>query len=181
MDIYSWFRRRKDSSATGSQDKEIKQDDEEFFGITDQLIHLINSFTLDTFKNFPLPDEQETICGDDAKSGNVQPDLSDWQERHATLVLSKVKELSQLRFRLCPRYLKERQFWRIYFTLVKNIVAEYELHAIRVERLKQMTVEKENVKKTSGCEVEMLETKQTTTVAPATLVEENANALLSNN
>ena len=61
------------------------------------------------------------------------------------------------------------------------LIVRYELRAIRLERLKQMTVEKENVKKTSGCEVEMLETKQTTTVAPATLVEENSNALMPNN
>lgn len=42
-------------------------------------------------------DEDGANCGDDATpntSGNVREDLSDWQERHATLVLSKVKVFS---------------------------------------------------------------------------------------
>lgn len=34
------------------------------------------------------------------------------------------QELSQLRYRLCPGHLKEQQFWRIYFMLVKSYVAE---------------------------------------------------------
>ncbi|KAA8550635.1 hypothetical protein F0562_002319 [Nyssa sinensis] len=61
--------------------------------------------------------DQGANCGGDTptNSGNVGKDLSDWQERHAPLVLSEVKEMSQLRFRLCPRHLKERQFWRIYY------------------------------------------------------------------
>ncbi|KAK8604490.1 hypothetical protein V6N13_099431 [Hibiscus sabdariffa] len=72
--------------------------------------------------NFPVQDNgnNETT----QISSNVRKDLSDWQERHAILVLSKVKELSQLRFKLCPRHLKEENFWRIYFMLVKSHVAE---------------------------------------------------------
>ncbi|KAK9006880.1 hypothetical protein V6N11_019211 [Hibiscus sabdariffa] len=54
-------------------------------------------------------------CGEGEQNhsnfSNVRKDLSDWQERHAVLVLSKVKELSQLRFKLCPRHLKEENFW----------------------------------------------------------------------
>ena len=34
------------------------------------------------------------------------------------------QEISQLRYMLCPRHLKESQFWRIYFKLVKSHVAE---------------------------------------------------------
>lgn len=176
--VYSWVRRslsrpvKKTSSllpiATPRNPINIvpKYEEEELYGVTDQLIDLINSFTLDTFKNFPLQDEEGANCGDDATpktSGNVREDLSDWQERHATLVLSKVKELSQLRFKLCPRYLKERQFWRIYFTLARNILAEYELRAVRLQKLNQMTIENENVSDTSAYEVEMSETKQATT------------------
>ncbi|KAI3667935.1 hypothetical protein L6452_43006 [Arctium lappa] len=136
MSVSSWFRRTKKGSSSTAI---INQNDEQqqLYGITDDLIDLINSFTLETFKNFNLQDEEGAIDGGESTSGNVQKDLSDWQEKHAILVLSKVKELSQLRFKLCPRYLKEREFWRIYFTLVKNYVAKYELHAIRLEKLKQ--------------------------------------------
>lgn len=35
-----------------------------------------------------------------------------------------IQELSQLRFKLCPRFLKDHQFWTIYFALVKDFVAK---------------------------------------------------------
>ncbi|XVF32205.1 hypothetical protein REPUB_Repub17cG0062000 [Reevesia pubescens] len=101
-------------------------------------------------------------------SSNVRKDLSDWQERHAVLVLSKVKELSQLRFKLCPRNLKEEKFWRIYFMLVKSHVAEYELHAIQSAKLKRIAVTNEKTSDTGAYEVEMAERNQAASVAPST-------------
>ncbi|KAJ0113449.1 hypothetical protein Patl1_01601 [Pistacia atlantica] len=132
MDLSSWFRRSLSKSSKKSKTSESnqqKQDQEELLllGVTDQLIDHVKSFTLDTFKNFPLQDNEEPTYDVEAatnSSGNVRQDLSDWQERHAFLVLSKVKELATLRFKLCPRHLKEQQFWRIYFMLVKSHVAE---------------------------------------------------------
>jgi hypothetical protein len=47
-------------------------------------------------------------------------DLTGWQERHAVLVLSKAKELAKIRYDLCPRHMKDKQFWRIYFLLAKS-------------------------------------------------------------
>ncbi|XP_034915938.1 uncharacterized protein [Populus alba] len=140
--------------------------EEEQLGVTQQLIDHVKSFTIDTFKNFPLRDE--ATPSSTTTSSNVQRDLSEWQERHATLVLSKAKELSHLRFMLCPRHLKERQFWMIYFMLVKSHVAEYELHAIRLAKLKRMAIENEEPSNTIGFEVEMAETKQSANLAPPT-------------
>lgn len=172
MNVYSWFRLSKKGSPSQSATTTSNQDEEEhLYGITDELTDLIKSFTLETFKNFNLQDEQGTIDGADSTSGNMQKDLSDWQEKHAILVLSRVKELSQLRFRLCPRYLKERQFWRIYFTLVKNNVAKYELHAIRLETLKKIAEENKKESNTNGYEVEMLETRKPTNLEPPTSLE----------
>ena len=57
---------------------------------------------------------------------NVRKDLNEFQEKHATLVLTTVKEISRLRYELCPRAMKERHFWKIYFTLVNTHVAPYE-------------------------------------------------------
>ncbi|XP_076926705.1 uncharacterized protein LOC143589979 [Bidens hawaiensis] len=171
MNVHSWFRRIKTGSSrcrSSSQNNE-----QQLYGITDDLINLLKSFTIETFRNFNLQDEEESAAVDGAEStaGIVQKDLSPWQEKHAVLVLSKVKELSQLRFRLCPRYLKERQFWRIYFTLVKNHVAKYELHAIRLEKLKQIAVETKKDQNTSAYEVEMLEARKPTNLEPATPLE----------
>ncbi|CAL5327008.1 unnamed protein product [Camellia sinensis] len=57
---------------------------------------------------------------------NVRQDLTAFQEIHAKLVLSTVKEISKLRYELCPRVMKERKFWKIYFILVNSHVAPYE-------------------------------------------------------
>ncbi|KZV56439.1 hypothetical protein F511_08337 [Dorcoceras hygrometricum] len=144
MDVSSWFRRSinklkitsqshpssaaaaaaaSDVSPSTTSRNKIKEVEEQLYGVTDQLVEFVKSFTIETFRSFSLPDG-EGSSGHGEKSENVRKDLSDWQETHATLVLSRVKELSQLRFKLCPRFLKERQFWWIYFTLVKSYVTE---------------------------------------------------------
>lgn len=180
MDAYSWFRRSISklkntslpSANTHNSQELIKEEEEEsqLYGITDQLIEFVKSLSIETFKNFPLPDEGADGGGND---GNVRKDLSDWQEKHAILVLSKVKELSQLRFRLCPRYLKEREFWTIYFSLARSYIIEYELRAVRLEKLKNLSTENGTVSNTSAYEVEMSEAKHTSCVQPATSIEKN--------
>ncbi|XP_048423061.1 uncharacterized protein LOC103961652 isoform X1 [Pyrus x bretschneideri] len=168
MDLSSWFRRKllKNSEKTSNPDPseqtllpQQNEREEEQLGVTERLVDLVKSFTLDTFRNFPLPDDE---------GAEEDEDLSGWQERHATIVLSRVRELSHLRYKLCPRYLKERQFWRVYFMLVKKHVAEYELRAIQQARIKEMAVENEKSTNTSACEVEMSEAKQGAKLAPPT-------------
>uniref|UniRef100_A0A7N2RBF9 BSD domain-containing protein n=1 Tax=Quercus lobata TaxID=97700 RepID=A0A7N2RBF9_QUELO len=136
MDLSWWFRRTTKSSTQHNPNPNPnpnppKPQDEEQLGITEQLIDFVKSFTFDTFKNFPLQDDDddggsETVMTTSSR-GNVRNDLSEWQQRHATLVLSKIKEISKLRYMLCPRHLKERQFWRIYFKLVKSHIADSHL------------------------------------------------------
>ncbi|CAI9770639.1 unnamed protein product [Fraxinus pennsylvanica] len=158
MDAYSWFRRSisklKNTSLpsidTHKSQELIKEEESQFYGITDQLIEFVKSLSIETFKNFSLPDEGADGGGND---GNVRQDLSDWQEKHAILVLSKVKELSQLRFRLCPHYLKEREFWTIYFSLARSYIIEYELRAVRLEKLKNISTENGTVSNTSAYEM----------------------------
>ncbi|CAK9147904.1 unnamed protein product [Ilex paraguariensis] len=127
--------------------------------------------------------EDDSEMSDIPTLSNVRQDLTKWQERHAKLVLSTVKEqdtvlnavsaritkairfplpfvcmllripgkerqviglvlkvealemrsrgsseaniseVSKLRYELCPRVMKERKFWRIYFILVNSHVA----------------------------------------------------------
>ncbi|QCD93641.1 hypothetical protein DEO72_LG9g2606 [Vigna unguiculata] len=70
-----------------------QQQEESVYGITEELINHVKSFTVDTFKNFPLKDEDEGSYWEETQSSStkVRKDLSDWQERHAILVLSRVK------------------------------------------------------------------------------------------
>ncbi|XP_043715701.1 uncharacterized protein LOC122664077 [Telopea speciosissima] len=98
--------------------------DFEKFGVTDELREFVKGITLGTFRDFPMEDEPEIT--DVLTVSNVRQDLTEWQARHATLVLSTVKEISKLRYELCPRVMKERKFWKIYFILVNSHVAPYE-------------------------------------------------------
>ncbi|KAF4370287.1 hypothetical protein G4B88_012971 [Cannabis sativa] len=146
MDISSWFRRSltRNSKSTKNSDlsdqpKQPHKFDDQILGVTDKLIDFVKSFTLDTFKNFP-------------RSGTC-------------LVAEKVKEndnkfleISQLRYKLCPGYMKEHQFWGIYFALVKTHVAEYELHAKRLAKRREIALENGKPTDRSACEVEMSET-----------------------
>jgi hypothetical protein len=80
-----------------------------------------------------------------------------------------LQELSQLRFKLCPRVLKEHQFWRIYFQLVRKIVAKYEVLAIQQAQIRRMAMEDSKTSESKGVyEVEMSETKQRLSTGPAT-------------
>ncbi|CAE5963503.1 unnamed protein product [Arabidopsis arenosa] len=96
------------------------------FGITDDLREFVKGLTSATFQAFPVQDESSEVSDLETSASNVRKDLSEWQERHATLVLGSVKQISKLRYELCPRVMKERRFWRIYFTLVSTHVAPYE-------------------------------------------------------
>ncbi|KAL5711765.1 hypothetical protein ACHQM5_014007 [Ranunculus cassubicifolius] len=155
---------------TLSKSKLAELELEKELGVTDQLQTFIKSFTLQTFKNFPKQDDKIRIIsngsgGSSGGDGYVQNDLNDWQERHAMLVLSKVKEIAQLRYVLCPRHLKETEFWRIYFALVKSHVTPYEIRAIQKAKLRRLGNEVET--SNNSYEVEMSETKGTICASPS--------------
>ncbi|XP_002514599.2 uncharacterized protein LOC8264675 [Ricinus communis] len=107
------------STVEPQQEKELER-----FGITEELREFVKEITIATFQDFPLQDDSE--MSDVPAVSNVRQDLTEWQEKHANLVLSSVKEISKLRYELCPRTMKERKFWRIYFILVNKHVDPYE-------------------------------------------------------
>ncbi|CAA0325078.1 unnamed protein product [Arabidopsis thaliana] len=113
-------------SGSGGGGSEISESELVSFGITDDLREFVKGLTSATFQAFPEQDESSEVSDLETSASNVRKDLSAWQERHATLVLGSVKQISKLRYELCPRVMKERRFWRIYFTLVSTHVAPYE-------------------------------------------------------
>ncbi|KAK7347376.1 hypothetical protein VNO80_21906 [Phaseolus coccineus] len=113
------------------------------FGITEELREFVKGITITTFEDFPLQDDTE--FSDVPAVSNVRQDLTDWQEKHASLVLSTVKEISRLRYELCPRVMKERKFWRIYFILVNNHTAPYENQYMEDEKLKSCEQVKDHI------------------------------------
>ncbi|KAM1517719.1 hypothetical protein ACFX11_021076 [Malus domestica] len=111
------------------------------FGVTEDLRDFVQGLTSDTFKHFPVQDAAEEVSDVPTAASNVRKDLTEWQERHATLVLTTVKEISRLRYELCPRVMKERRFWKIYFTLVSSHVAPYEkqyMEELKVEEAEKL-------------------------------------------
>ncbi|XP_057870342.1 uncharacterized protein LOC131076996 isoform X2 [Cryptomeria japonica] len=100
-------------------------DDLAKYGVTDELREFVRGLTLDTFKEFPIDNSalERNQSQEASPSSNVRQDLTAWQERHAVIVLSVVPEISQFRYVLCPRHMKEGKFWKIYFMLVKSHVA----------------------------------------------------------
>lgn len=113
-----------DASPTTAAPPLVSDADLEKFGVTDELREFVQSITMNTFRDFPLEDDSEV--SDIPAVSNVRQDLTEWQETHAKLVLATVKEIKSLRYELCPRVMKERKFWRIYFILVNTHVAPYE-------------------------------------------------------
>ncbi|KAL1566399.1 hypothetical protein AAHA92_02011 [Salvia divinorum] len=122
------------------------------YGVTDELRDFVKEITIDTFQDFPL--EDDSGVSDVPMVSNIRQDLTEWQEKHAKLVLLTVKEVSKLRYQLCPRVMKERKFWRIYFILVNSHVAPYELRYM--DDVKNKTAEK--VKDAEVKEVSSVET-----------------------
>ncbi|KAI8543147.1 hypothetical protein RHMOL_Rhmol08G0195000 [Rhododendron molle] len=115
----------------------VEDGDLERFGVTEELREFVKGITLNTFRDFPLEDDAE--MSDIPAVSNVRQDLTAWQEKHAKLVLLTVKEISKLRYELCPRVMKERKFWRIYFILVNSHVSPFEKRYM--EKAKQNSAE----------------------------------------
>ncbi|KAJ6768584.1 BSD DOMAIN-CONTAINING PROTEIN [Salix koriyanagi] len=138
------------SPASSSGSGPVVSDSElRMFGVTDDLRDFVKGLTSITFQNFPIQDEGEPSDVETTES-NVRKDLSEWQERHATLVLTTVKQISKLRYELCPRVMKERRFWRIYFTLVSTHVATYEKQYMEeVKRKAEEQIKDEKEKESS--------------------------------
>ncbi|XP_074558706.1 uncharacterized protein LOC141814668 [Curcuma longa] len=152
---------KEDTAEKKGQGKEGEEDHRLLeFGVTDRLREFVRTFTVDTFKSFPFQDDQPADANGVGVESNVRKDLTEWREQHATLVLSKVKEIAHLRYVLCPRHLKERQFWRIYFQLVKSYVAPYEMHAMQKARMQELEMESEVSLHKVAIEVEMSETNK---------------------
>ncbi|WOK94122.1 hypothetical protein Cni_G02824 [Canna indica] len=131
--------------------------DLERFGITDELREFVQGIQLSTFKDFPMQDEPET--SEVPLVSNVRQDLNEWQAKHATLVLSTAKEISKFRYELCPRYMKERKFWRIYFVLVDSYVAPYEKQYMEDLKKKAEMKQVESVKENPTTAAEPIEAK----------------------
>lgn len=132
-------------SSSSSADQDLTEEELVRFGVTEELREFVKGITIHTFKDFPLPDDSD--MSDIPTVSNVRQDLSQWQEKHAKYVLLSVKEISKLRYELCPRMMKERKFWRIYFMLVNSHLESYEKRFMEEEKQKSAEKVPDNVAK----------------------------------
>uniref|UniRef100_A0A0E0H719 BSD domain-containing protein n=1 Tax=Oryza nivara TaxID=4536 RepID=A0A0E0H719_ORYNI len=180
---FSWpFRRRgggggggpsKPSASSAAAAAAAAGNEEEELGVTPQLLDFLRTLSPDSFKSsaLQLQGNSHTLAisisissfplrsGLDRDVRVEAGDLTGWQERHAVLVLSKAKELAKIRYDLCPRHMKDKQFWRIYFLLAKSYTSPYELRAIQKEKVRRMETENGKAKDVTTVEVEMQESK----------------------
>lgn len=124
------------SASSSSVSASYSESELRAFGVTDDLRDFVKGLTSTTFQNFPIQEEAEASDMTTTTVSNVRKDLTEWQEKHATIVLTTVKEISRLRYELCPRVMKERRFWKIYFTLVNSHVAPFEKQYMEELKLK---------------------------------------------
>ncbi|GMN61710.1 hypothetical protein TIFTF001_030798 [Ficus carica] len=157
-------------------------DDLQAFGVTEELREFVQGITPTTFSDFPPEDDTQLYDFDTVS--NVRQDLSEWQEKHASLVLSTVKEISKLRYELCPRVMKERKFWRIYFILVNNHVAPYEkkyreaVESKSAEQIKDERVQEGPTKVETTSKVEVKEANPQSTTSTSSSTEQDLDVFL---
>ncbi|XP_078435117.1 BSD domain-containing protein [Wolffia australiana] len=168
---FSWLLGR----GGGSTKQRVSLKEEEEFGVTEKLQEFVRGLTVDTFKDFRL--YQNDKCDDSVTTGdsigvdhkheeNIQKDLTDWQQKHALLIVSGVKEFSKVRYVLCPRVMKDIDFWRIYFILAKKFLAPYELRATQKAKLKMMAAKEQEQTDKGVIEVEMTLSKPLDNTSP---------------
>ncbi|XP_050206930.1 uncharacterized protein LOC126656404 [Mercurialis annua] len=79
-------------------------------GVTEEVIAFARDIAghPETWLDFPVPDDDDF---DDL-------DMSDTQQEHALAVEQLSPRLAALRYELCPEYMSEACFWKIYFVLL---------------------------------------------------------------
>lgn len=97
--------------------REDMQREMEEYGITDEYMESVKQLDYSSFRDFHESDES-SIQNNGKQVDDTK--LNRWQERHALLLVKNVKEIDELRFVLCPKYMDDGQFWDTYFKLMKE-------------------------------------------------------------
>ncbi|XP_006291017.2 uncharacterized protein LOC17885100 [Capsella rubella] len=103
------------SEGADSKDRDVAVGDA--IGVTEEVVVFARDLALhpETWLDFPFPDEDDNF--DDFE-------MTDAQYEHALVVERFAPSLAALRVELCPSYMSEYCFWRIYFVLVHPIFSK---------------------------------------------------------
>ncbi|XP_010559236.1 PREDICTED: uncharacterized protein LOC104827707 [Tarenaya hassleriana] len=88
-------------------------------GVTEEVVAFARDIAMhpETWLDFPLPDEDDNF--DDFE-------LNDAQQEHALVVERLAPAIAALRVELCPAYMSEGCFWRIYFVLLHPKISKHD-------------------------------------------------------
>ncbi|KAI7756361.1 hypothetical protein M8C21_011103 [Ambrosia artemisiifolia] len=100
---------------------DVESDDDDYYSsdddgegegvvaVTDDVVDFVRDIIMhpETWLDFPLPEDDDEDF-----------DLSDAQREHAFAVQRLVPILRALRIELCPKYMSQSSFWKIYFVLL---------------------------------------------------------------
>ncbi|GJN01444.1 hypothetical protein PR202_ga18711 [Eleusine coracana subsp. coracana] len=155
---FSWpFRRRGSGDGGASKSVAAAQEDEEL-GVTPQLLDFLRTLSSDAFKSAALQLQGNRPLHHPLRDSTAPLDPDNGA---SMLQINFSNELAKIRYDLCPRHMKDKQFWRIYFLLAKSYISPYELRAIQKEKLRRMETESGKSKEVITVEVELQESKST--------------------
>lgn len=105
---------RVEGAQSKTEDQEIQERVQ--YGIGSELLEFLDEMTLQTFRDFPDQDTEQSRNEDPGSDGSATY-LTDWQEKHAILVLQASPRLNNFRYRLVPSKMSDRRFWDVYFRI----------------------------------------------------------------
>lgn len=129
------------------EELELEKQERVQYGIQGELLEFLEELTLQTFQNFPEEDAAEAGKREDPTAESSATSLTNWQEKHALLVLKASPRLNDFRYRLVPRKMSDKRFWDIYFQITDKYLQGYTEDAL-VE--KEGLVEKDVVTSTEN-------------------------------
>ncbi|KAK6923939.1 BSD domain, partial [Dillenia turbinata] len=119
-------------------------------GVTEEVVAFARNISMhpETWMDFPFEDNDDDDDSDEF-------DMSDSQQEHALAVERLAPRLAALRMELCPGYMSEAWFWKIYFVLIHPRLSKedalllstpqvMEARALLAQELKSRTKENPN-------------------------------------
>eukprot|EP00258_Populus_trichocarpa_P011309 XP_002320007.3 uncharacterized protein LOC7497303 [Populus trichocarpa] len=96
-------------------------------GVTEEVVGFARDVAMhpETWLDFPLPDVQ----------GFEDFDMSDAQQEHALAVEHLAPRLAALRIELCPGYMSEGCFWKIYFVLLHPRLSKHDAELLSTPQI----------------------------------------------
>ncbi|XP_073041137.1 uncharacterized protein [Primulina eburnea] len=97
-------------------------------GVSEEVVAFARDIAMhpETWLDFPLPENAED---------DIDFDMSDTQQEHALAVERFAPRLTALRIELCPGYMSESRFWKIYFVLLHPILDSHETELLSTSQI----------------------------------------------